>query len=301
MADQQTQQTQQTQAGEGQTGAEDTRLPGVGNDGSDAPPDILDDQQQGQPAGEGPPGQQGQQQQQQADEEPTGITREDIAAILREAGFGATTQQAQQTQQQQPQRQYTQAEYEQAFNVWKPDAALVALLRHEDPNKALEALIALRDGLIRQSQTMADYRAQQIRDALYNEHVAPLAATVSEQTATAFRTDFFKQYPDLEKYEVIVDAVAAKLQQSGWAGKNRGEVMKRFADDTNAVVQTLLAGRNGGNGGTNTGTGGRQQQSTQATTKRRMSTLSTGGQGGQSRPGATTGAKSGPPGIEVFD
>src|SRR5437867_10629936 len=70
-------------------------------------------------------------------EESTGLTREDITAILQEV-IPATQQQ--QSQQQEPPRQWTQEETDRYFNVWKPDEVLVQRLRHEDPKVALEAL-----------------------------------------------------------------------------------------------------------------------------------------------------------------
>jgi hypothetical protein len=47
--------------------------------------------------------------------------------------------------------------------------------------------------------------------------------------ATAFRNDFFDKYPDLLPYESVVDAVAAKLQASGYKGESREAVMETFA------------------------------------------------------------------------
>jgi HIV Tat-specific factor 1 len=47
--------------------------------------------------------------------------------------------------------------------------------------------------------------------------------------ATAFRNDFFDKYPDLLPHESVVDAVAAKLQASGYKGESREAVMETFA------------------------------------------------------------------------
>lgn len=232
----------------------------------------------------------------------TGITKEDIEAILERvmpaavaAGKSEEPAAAVATA-----PTYTQEQYDQMFNVYKPTADLLTRMRSEDPQVALKALAEMQQGLIKQAMTMAEYRMQQYRDSIlkkYGDDLAPIQSFVTEQQATSFRNDFFKDYPDLEPYETIVDAVAAKLQGQGWQGKDRKDVMKRFADESQAVVQTLLA-KAGGNGAA---ASGKKVVAFPATDKKRMSTLTGGGQGGTSRPGASQGSAKGPAGIEIFD
>ncbi len=223
----------------------------------------------------------------------SGLSKDDVSEILK----GAFAQMPQQTAAPSttPEPQMSQEDFEKAFNVYKASPELLAQLRSEDPKIALQAVHALRDGIIRQAMTMAEYRVQQHLEKLLGEHVAPLQSYVTEQQATSFRNDFFKKNPELEKYESLVDAVSVKLEKSGWKGKTRDEVFKKYAEETNTIVKQLLAagGQNGGQAQTTTG-------SAAATPgKNRMSTLTGGGQqaGGQRQ---APGSK-GPPGVEVFD
>ena len=142
-------------------------------------------------------------------------------------------------------------DFEKAFNVFKFTPDMLAQLRHEDSAVALKAFHALRDGLIRQAMTMAEYRMKQYVDNLRTNDIGPLQTYVSEAQATSFRNDFFQEYPDLEKYETIVDAVATKLGASGFTAPTRKEVMARFADETKVIVAQLTA--TGGNGANNGG------------------------------------------------
>jgi TPR repeat protein len=47
--------------------------------------------------------------------------------------------------------------------------------------------------------------------------------------AAEFERDFFEKYPDLKAHESVVDAVALKLQASGYKGESREAVMETFA------------------------------------------------------------------------
>lgn len=227
----------------------------------------------------------------------TNLTTEDIQKIL-ENVLPKAAAQAQATPAAAAAPQMTQEQYEQAFNVYKPDTNLITLLRSEDPNIALKAFVMLRDGLIRQAMTMAEYRMQQYRDWMLQNHVSPLTSYVAEQRATSFRNDFFVKYPDLVPYEMIVDAVATKSEREGTLnGKPRAEIMKHFADDARAVIKQLLA-----NGKTADGKKIVAFTANGNGAQRRMSTLTSGGQGGQFKAGGKPAAKSqGPSGIEVFD
>ena len=221
----------------------------------------------------------------------TGLTKEDITEILKSAGVGERPAAAVDSgaKREPP----SEAELEKMFNVWKPSPELIAQLRSEKPEDAIAALTLIRDGLLKQAMTMAEYRVQQLLTKLHDEQLAPLQTYVSEAQANSFRNDFFEKYPDLTKYESLVDAVAAKLQQAGFQGKSRDEVMKKFADETKAVVKTLLGAGSGNGAATGTETGA-------AKGKRQMSTLTGGGQGTGGGKGTRGDGAKGPPGIEVF-
>ena len=219
----------------------------------------------------------------------SGLSKDDVKEIL-SAAMEKVGERPAATAAAEP--QMSAEDFEKAFNVFKFTPDMLAQLRHEDSAVALKAFHALRDGLIRQAMTMAEYRMKQYVDNLRTNDIGPLQTYVSEAQATSFRNDFFQEYPDLEKYETIVDAVATKLGASGFTAPTRKEVMARFADETKVIVAQLTA--TGGNGANNGG----GNKSTGAA-KRQMSTLTGGGQAGGGQ--RTAPEPKGPKGIEVFD
>lgn len=215
------------------------------------------------------------------DEPASNLSRDDIVDILREAGLGTAAQPAPAAA---PEPTLTEEQFEKMFNVFKGDENLVKALTDESPAVRIKAISTLRDGLIKQAMTMTEYRMKQHLDKLVAERVEPLQTYVSQRQATEFRDDFFKKYPDLTKYELIVEAVSNKLQAKGFQAESREKVMERFATDARAAVKALL-GTNGApapdapTNGTSATAGGKP--------KGKMSTLSSGGHGGQSRPGGS--------------
>lgn len=231
----------------------------------------------------------------------TGLSKDDITEILKSAGVGqpAPHQPVAAVQPQAQQPQMSQEEFNRTFNIWQPDAAFDTMLRAETPEQRMQAYAQLRDSLMRQAMTVAEYRMQQLvkefRDKDLKEvrdSMEPLNSYVSEQRAVAFEKDFFEKYPDLEQYRAIVDGVVAKLQGQGFTAATREKVMERFATDSRAVVKQLTGQQASPNGGN-----GRGQQAKPA--GRQMSTL-TGGGHVSGRSNATDGGKK-LPGIEVFD
>lgn len=267
---------------------------GAGGGGGE-PPDILEGAEGGgggggEPTTEPTPGQEPSPE--LPPEEPrTSLTKEDMAEILREAGLGAREEPRQ--QQPQPDRQFTQEDFNRAFRVMQFDPNFLTQLRDENPEVALKALVQLRDGLVTQALTMAEARVQQLLKNLSDQQIAPIQSYVGERQAREFRDDFFSQYPDLEDYEPLVDAVASKLQAAGFHADSRDEVMKKFAEETQAIIKTLQ--EKGGQVAPGNGGGKAAPQPQQ----RRMSTLTGGGQPGSGK-GAAKKAE-GPPGMEVFD
>ena len=237
---------------------------GADNEQPVAPPQELEKEGEPQEDGELP----------EADEEPTppaGLTKEDITAILREVIPAAKKEDEA--------PRLTPEEFERRFNVFKPSTKLIEDLRSEDPQVALKAIEELRDGLVRQAYTMADVRMQQMAEALLKQYIAPVMTSVQEQQAERYETAFYKSYPDLSKYSDIVDAVAIRLNESGFKGSQK-EVFDRVAQDVRAVLKKM---------------GVKLPEKSS-----KMSTLTRGGQAGGSGQRAKTDAVS-IPGMEVFD
>jgi hypothetical protein len=209
------------------------------------------------------------------------LSRDDIVEILKEAGLGGEERQTAPAAAAEP--ELTVEQFEKAFNVYKPSEDLVRRLTDESPAVRIKAMTEYRDGVVKQAMTMVEYRINQRLGTLQSSVIEPLQSYVSERQAREFHDEFFEQYPDLQPYEIIVDAVAAKLQERGFTAKNRDEVMKRFADDAKAAVSALLAKGGTASGGAATATGSNGGGTVK--TQRRMSTLSSGGQGGTTKAG----------------
>jgi hypothetical protein len=206
------------------------------------------------------------------------LSKDDIQEILAgalESVGGATAEKSNATAP--AAREWTQDDFNRTFNVLKFSPELLAQLRHETPEVAMKALEQIRDGMVRQAMTMAEYRIQQLVKEIRDNDLAPIQSYVSEQQATGFRNDFFKDYPDLEKYEEIVDAVALRLENVIKPGTSRADVMKQYAEATTKIIEKLTAAKGGTTNGTVKPVG-------TATGKNRMSTLTGGGQntGGRS-------------------
>jgi hypothetical protein len=211
------------------------------------------------------------------------LSKQDIIDILSQAGVGQRVAPTPQTQAAAAaETQMTPEQFEAAFNVFKPSEDLVRRLTDENAGVRIKAITELRDALVKQVMTMADYRMKQYSDHIRKNDIEPLRTYVSEAQARDWRDTFFKKYPDLEKHEIIVDAVATKLEQQGFTATSREAIMKRFAEDSRTVIKQLLAGNAAGAAGGN----GAQPAKPQG---RRMSTVTTGGQTGTSRP--TSGSK----------
>src|ERR1043165_1990693 len=222
-----------------------------------------------------------------ADDDKTSLTRDDIVDILREAGLGAPTAQPSAAAVAEP--QITQEQFDKMFNVFKADETLVKRLTSEVPAERIQAITDLRDGLIKQAMTMAEYRVKQHLDHLVSERIIPIQSYVSERQAADFHSEFYEKNPDLKPYELIVDAVSTKLTQKGFTAATRDEVIKRFATGAGAAVKamtgqptTATAGGGAGNGAPGGG---------KPSGKHQMSTLTAGGQGGTSRPGGSGAAE----------
>lgn len=209
---------------------------------------------------------------------PTGLTKDDITNILRDV-MPPPVQPAPAAQ-----PQLSQEEYDRLFNVWKPQTALLKDLRSEDEAVQMKALVELRDGLVRQSSTIAEARLQHLLGELRTKDITPLQSFIQEQQNQALQTEFYTKNKDLEPYSEIVDAVSTKVFADG---KKHGkeEAFKLAADASRDVINRMLAAKGG-------------QPLAKPAAKRQMSTsLVGGGQGGRS----TSGGNGRKPGMAIFD
>lgn len=194
---------------------------------------------------------------------PASLTAEDIAAAIKSAGLGQPAAQAA------PATQYTQADFDKAFNVWNPDAALIAQLRGEG-DAPLKAILAMREGLVRQAVTMASYIVKQAEEK-FQQQMEPIHSDFTQRQIEKAYGDFFKTNEDLKPYESVCQAVVAQMQSEKLNFVDKPAAFKALAERVRSVVKNLP----GGNGALPTTPGGNGSPS-----PTRMPPLSRGGQGG---------------------
>jgi hypothetical protein len=216
----------------------------------------------------------------------SGLSRDDITAILREAGM----QQQPVTTKPAAEPELSPEDYKKLFNVWEPDTETLKTFGLADNPAGVEAFTKLRDGLIRQATTMAEARIKHFVDELRESELAPMRAFVEEQRAIALHNEFYGKYDDLKDYEPLVDAVSAKLLSKGTKFKSKEDVFEQTATEARNLIKQLK--------GTAPGTDVSAQRTPQKQ-RSKMSTLTTGGQSSGGRPQAAE--PKGPAGIEVFD
>jgi hypothetical protein len=187
------------------------------------------------------------------------LTPEGIAAAIKAAGLGQPAHSPQ------PEKQYTQEDFDKAFNVFNITPELLAQLRGEG-DLPLKALIALRDGLNKQSVTMASYIAKQVEEKL-REEFAPVQTHFQEQQVEKLYNKFFTENEGLKPYDSICKAVVAQMQSEGVKFDSQTAAFKALADRVRLVVQKL-PGSNG------------QLPAAGSPAPTRMPPLSRGGQGG---------------------
>jgi hypothetical protein len=207
---------------------------------------------------------------------PTGLTKEDITAILSEVGVGKVAASPGEGE-----KSYTTEELEQMFNFWKADPEFLGQLGLTEKTDAAKAFHRMRDGLAKQILTMADHRVNQLLGDLRTKDLGPMQAFVEEIRATKARDEFFDGNKDLQPYEEIVDAVALKIDQSGFKGTKK-QMQDEIAKSAREVIKRFQAVKPG------EGANGQKRS--------KMSTLTGGGQSG-----VNTGSRGVPAQLEGMD
>lgn len=223
----------------------------------------------------------------------TGLSKEDMAKILKEAGIGQQAAPATQSATQQP---MSQEDFDRAFNVVKVTPQSVAKLRlalaaADDGAEAAGILQDFLYGAVKQAVTMVNYQQALLKEELTGT-IQPVLSHYQQQKMAEAKQEFFKKFPDLQGYEPITENVVAQMQAQGWKG-SKDEAFAEVEKRTRELLKKI-PGLNGQAAATTTGAQAPQQQQS------RMSTLTGGGQGA----GATSGAASGGSkrsGMELFN
>jgi hypothetical protein len=176
-------------------------------------------------------------------------------------------------------KEYTQEEIDDLLQVYKPSEKLITDLRAEDPKVALAAIKELTSGVIKQANTMADIRIQQIVSELREKELTPLQAHYQEEAARRAEDAFYAKNEDLKPYEIVVNAVTAQIEQSGKKFDSKKQVFEEIARVSREAIKSMgITPKKGANG-----SAGRASSSGGS----RMSALSSGSGGRAAGAGAT--------------
>lgn len=201
---------------------------------------------------------------------PQQLTAQDIAKAIKDAGVGAPTPVQQQ------QQQYTQEDFDKAFQTFQPNAEIVSKLL-AGGDGAIQAMHAVRDGVVKQAVTMAAYIVQDRLEKFANEHKPNwerATSYVTKREQAELRDEFYTAHKDLEPYDQIVTAAVQQLKGEGKTFETKEAGFKAAAERTREIMKKIpgLTAQPSAEG---------QAASSQNPT--RMPTLSRGGQGGSGK------------------
>jgi hypothetical protein len=187
----------------------------------------------------------------------------------------------------------TPEEARRILNIWEPDEQWYA--RYDNLDTRTEAVNEMRDGLIRQADTLAQFRMQEMVDALRNEVMPHL--TQSTQAANQAREERFTgQYPQLKEPALnpLIKAVAQDFVDRGQTFQTEAELFKALAGGVEAVLKVnnpdfKLETANGSG-----------QQTQQGRSGRSLPVSTPGGGGGTGRREGG-GKQDKPRGMAIFD
>lgn len=153
--------------------------------------------------------------------------------------FGSTfANQFQETQkkQEQSQKQMSPEEAKKALNVWEPDDAFFQRYGNLDTQKV--AMLEMRDGLIKQMDTIMQARQFQA-DMQWKQQFEPVAQMLTQRQQAEQISKFEAAYPSLAKSGLsdMRSAIGQRLQQTG-AFQNKSEA-EAFDILANAMASSI--------------------------------------------------------------
>lgn len=133
----------------------------------------------------------------------------------------------------------TPEEAKKLLNVWEPTSEWQ--VKYDNLETRADAIREMRDGQIKQADTISQLRMQQMRTELMNEF-APMRQAQAEQEAKQVEQRFDEQYPQLAKPELkgLIGTVIGTLKSSGVL-KPRDEA-HNFKAVATAVEQIIRVG-----------------------------------------------------------
>ena len=122
------------------------------------------------------------------------------------------------------------------LNGWEPDDAWYR--DYDNLETRAQAIASMRDGMIRQADTIAQLRMQEAVQALKDEF-APKLSLVEEQTNRQREERFHGNFPQLKNpgLQPLISAVTEDLVKQGKTFTSESEMFKAVADGVAAVIK----------------------------------------------------------------
>jgi hypothetical protein len=158
----------------------------------------------------------------------------DAAALAKE--FGQVLGQFQQKPQPQAQAPLDPKEAARLLNVWEPDDVFLQQFGNIETQK--QAFALMRDNLIRQADTIAQVRMQQMQQD-WEQRFTPVQQLIEQRHAAETEGRFHASYPELANPALreVIGTVVNKLQASGKFPNNEADAFKAIASNVEAILQ----------------------------------------------------------------
>lgn len=130
----------------------------------------------------------------------------------------------------------TKEEASRILNVWEPDDNWYT--QYDNLQTRKDAIASMRDGLIRQADTIAQLRMQEELSKLREEY-APKLSLIEEHTNQQREGRFHESYPQLKNpgLQPLINAVTEDLVKQGKTFTSESEMFKAVANGVAAVIK----------------------------------------------------------------
>lgn len=202
-----------------------------------------------------------------------------FATSLKDAGFAPAAPVIQ------PAKPMDPAEAKKLLNVWEPTKEWQ--VRYDNLETREAALGEMRDGLVKQSDTITQYRLNQLQQSMEAQY-APVRQLLEQQQAEKVEQQFNGTYPELAKPEMkplVAQVIASLTQAKSFKPGDLTGNFKLVADSVQAVIRSVTGNADfkiTPKGSTPTG-------QTRNNNALRPTTSGSGGGSGGKPPAATTG------------
>ena len=140
--------------------------------------------------------------------------------------------------QQQPQAepQMSVEEAKRLLNVWEPSQEWLS--KYDNLESRIPALVDMRDGFIRQADTIAQYRMNEMMQRMQQSY-APVMHYMQTQEAKAGEYRFKESFPELahDNMRPLLYAVSQNLLAQGIPFRSEGELFSAIAAGVEAVIK----------------------------------------------------------------